>query len=294
MRINCNVSSLNIYRRYSKSLEGQNSALERISSGLKIRAAKDDPNGLGKSEIMRMQIRGLQVAQKNVQDASGAAQTSEGALNTVTDMLNRMKELTMQCGGVENADDKAVIQTEIDELKKGIQTTINNTDINGVKTLAYGSDEKVRVTNGVNEFEAVKFPMYNLKVNGDTSITSPTIENGGKGLLDGLKSASDANFTTDDLGKNLSIIGEAVNNVVTIRSEYGTLQNIFETSYDISSAMEIDIQSAESNIRDADVAEEAMEYSKFGILTQASTALLAQSNKLPQDVLSVLASVKAK
>ena len=126
MRLNQNMQSLNVYRNYKKNLSTQSVALERVSTGKKINSAKDNPNKLGVSEGLRLQIRSLQMAERNIQDGVSMMQTVDGALSNVSESLIRMKELTVQAGGVNSESDLAVIQNEMEQIKQGIDYTVNN------------------------------------------------------------------------------------------------------------------------------------------------------------------------
>jgi flagellin len=295
MRLNHNLASLNIYREHIKTIKGQSTAAARISSGSKINYSGDGPNALAQSEKLRIQIRGLQMAQRNVQDGVSMLQAAEGGLTNVTSALHRLKELVVQSGGATADQDKAVIQNEINQLMDGVDTTVRNTEFNGIKLLADDTidftqnDNKennkvIYMTSGANVGEKIEIPVYNL--------TSDKI-----GIVTGNPATSkylkDIDVTkSGGLDEALGIIDGALETVLSASSKYGALENRFDSVYNIADTVGMDIQKAESGLRDADVAEEMMNYAKYNILMEAGTAMMVQSNKFPQDVLRILQNVK--
>ncbi|MCY6370396.1 flagellin [Clostridium ganghwense] len=292
MRLNHNLASLNIYREHTKVLANQSKALGRISSGYKINGAKDNPNAIASSERMRMQIRGLQMAQRNAQDGVSMLQTAEGGLNSITSMLQRIRELTVQAGnGTNTPGDKENIQMEINQMIEGIDSITANTEFNGT-TLLNGekdltkkydnnSPKKMDMTIGANVGEKVEIPIYDLSSNN---------------LSDGANSLSELKDGLEGLGtdKALSIIDGALNTVLGASSKYGALENKFESTYERVGEIHDKITGAESKIRDADLAEEMMEFTRSSVLIDAGHAMMVQSNKFPQDILRVLENVKSR
>lgn len=286
MRLNTNLMSLNVYKGYTKALKTQETAFNRISTGLKINSAKDDPNNLGQSEMLRLQIRGLQAAGRNLQDGASMLQTFDGALDSVSESLSRMKELIVQGStGSLNSEDRANIQKEIEQLKEHINSVTKNTEFNGVKLL---DDQNVTDNNkpgfittsvGANVGELAKIPTFN---------TSTTML--GK---DGVGYLEEVNLLDENSkDKNLEIIDSAVNSVNSIRSKYGAVQNKFESLSQGLGEISQSVENAESSLRDADIAEEMMNYSRESILVNSSIAMMVQTNKLPQDVLQILERIK--
>jgi flagellin len=286
MRLNVNLASLNIYREHLKTVKGQSTTIDRISSGNKANRSADNPNAIAQSERMRIQIRGLQMAHRNAQDGVSMLQTAEGGLDNVTSALQRIKELSVQAGGATSADDKAVIQKEITELISGIDDTVKNTDFNGMKLIG---DEKVTNNNmpkvidmstGANVDERISIPVYNLSSNyiGDTSKEK---------YLESIDVTKEGG-----VDQALSIVAGALDTVLSVRSKYGALQNRFESTVEITSVVGETIQRAESDMRDADIAEEMMNYAKYNLLMEAGNAMMVQSNKFPQDILRILENVK--
>ncbi|MCB2356698.1 flagellin [Clostridium estertheticum] len=272
MRINKNIASLNIYREYSKNLIKQNSSLGRISSGVKINSAKEDPNGLAQSERFRMQIRGLQMASNNAQDGVSMLQTAEGGLEGITSSLQRVRELLVQAGGTTTDSDKANIQSEINQMVDGASDMANNTEFNGVKLLNVDDPDKLEMVTGVNVGEKIKIPKYDLTKDGL-----------------GLK-----NINASNTDESLKSIDDALKVIIDARSKFGALENRFQSSYDSITEITDKTQEAESGIRDTDMATEIMEYSKYNILAEAGNAMMVQSNQLPQNALKILENVRGR
>lgn len=300
MRLNHNMASLNIYRTHTKVLEKQSIALNRLSSGYKINNAKDDPNGIAQSERMRMEIRGLQAAGNNNQDGVSMLQTAEGGLEGMTQMLQRVRELVVQSGSasIEESDRKN-IQNEIDQMVEGMGDISDNIEFNGKKllnkskldevTASLASADKIELDMAVGSRpgESIKIPIY------DMSPEKLVIKDGG--ALDG-KSVKDVNIENGEQSINdaLSIIDNAITQVGSVRSEYGALENRFTDNLDAINEMKQSIEGTDSLIRDSDMAEEIMEYTKDSILLEAGNAMMAQTNKFPQDVLRILENVKGR
>ncbi|HEY8889990.1 MAG TPA: flagellin [Clostridium sp.] len=277
MRINTNTASINIYREYSKNLIKQSSSLQRISSGIKINSAKEDPNGIAKSERFRMQIRGLQMAGNNCQDGASMLQTAEGGLDGITSSLQRVRELLVQAGGATTDSDKKDIQSEINQMLAGANDMANNTEFNGVKLLSGGKNDgtsTLKMVTGANVGEKVDIPIYNLTT-----------------AVEGL------NLTSVDVNKtdeSLNSLDNAIKVIVGARSKFGALENRFQSSYDSITQISDKTQAVESGIRDTDIATEMVEYSKDNILIEAGTAMMVQSNQLPQDALKVLENIRSR
>ncbi|ENK0555858.1 flagellin [Clostridium sporogenes] len=283
MRLSHNLASLNAFRNYSKVLTEQSTALDKITSGYKVRCSKDDPNVMAQSEKTKIQIRGLQMASRNAQDGVSMLQTAEGGLESIGNMLVRIKELTLQASnGTNNLDDKEVIQNEINELMAGIETTAKGTEFNGVKLLSQGN--KFSETNvmtksvpiGANVGDLEDIPFYNL-------------------TTEGLDIKGKINVTdTSKLGESLDAVNNAIGTVLSVRSEYGSLENRFDECMNNIGEISLKMEGANSNLVDADVAEEMMNYAKSDILYQSSLAIMRQTNNFPMDVLKILENVKSK
>ncbi|MGH4125751.1 MAG: flagellin [Clostridium sp.] len=282
MRINKNIASLNVYRAYSKNLTKQSGALGRLSSGIKINSSKEDPNAMAQSERLRMQIRGLQMAARNTQDGISMIQTAEGGLEGITSSIQRVRELLVAAGGATTPEDKETIQKEINQMLAGADDMANNTEFNGVKLLAddVPNDNKgsrvIEMATGANVGEKIDIPKYNL--------TTIGLE---------LKTETEVKVNVNDIDKSLELVDKALGVIISARSKFGALENRFESSYNSTIEIADKIQSAESGIRDADMAEEMMGFSKYNILIEAGNAMMAQSNKLPQDALRILENVRS-
>ena len=254
MRINHNITALNTHRNMGLNNVSAGKSMEKLSSGLKINRAADDAAGLAVSEKMRGQIRGLEQAQRNTQDGISFVQTAEGAMNEISSMLSRMKELNVQkLNGTYSSGDKANVNQELTALGSQIDTIMTQTKFNGIN-----------ITAGVSiqiDDVAQKITVSSIATTGITSLTSST---------------------------SLGAIETAIKNVSTERAKLGAKQNQLEyTSNNLGTVVE-NLTASESRIRDTDMAKEMVELTKNNILLQASQAMLAQANSQPQGVLSLL------
>lgn len=266
MRINNNIMALNAHRQLGINNAGTGKALEKLSSGLRINRAADDAAGLSISEKMRGQIRGLNQAQKNAQDGISLIQTAEGALNEVSIMLVRMKELAVQkANETYNTNDIANIDEELEALI---------TEINNIKDKTSFNDKKL-LNGTVTEVD--------IQINhasGDTMTMSMV------NLTTAMGSISLSSISADDA--TLSKIEAAIEEIGTARAQLGAYQNRLEHTVNNLGTTSENLSAAESRIRDVDMAQEMMEFTKLTILNQAATAMLAQANQVPQSVLSLL------
>lgn len=286
MRLNHNSASLNVYTAYSKSLKSQSLAMGRISSGYKVNSAKDSPNGIADSERIRMQVRGLQMAARNSQDGISMLQTAESGLNEMTSMLQRIRELVVQSGsGANNPEDKQIVQNEIDQMIEGMDNIASNTEFNGLKLL--GQEKDLKMSVGANVGESIIIPQRN--------VTSANLKTSDGKSLSQLKSGELYSITNSgNIGNALDVINQSLDSIVSIRSQYGALENRFQESFSDSTEIADRLDMADGGIRDSDVAEEMINYSKSSILVQAGNAMMVQTNKLPQDALKILENVRSK
>jgi flagellin len=273
LRINQNIDAFNSYRNLSVTQGQMSKSLEKLSSGFRINRAADDAAGLAISETLRSQVGGLKVAVRNAQDGVSVAQTAEGALTEVHSMLQRMRDLTVQAGNTGangGADGKAVgaIKDEMDALTTAINDIATRTEFNGTKLLD-GTNDTLTFQVGANGGETQTITLSNMT----------TAELG----IDALDvSAADSTETT------LTAIDAAIESVSTFRGKLGAAQNTFEhTVNNLNVAVE-NLSASESRIRDTDMAQEMMNFTRSQILAQAGTAMLAQANQAPQGVLSLL------
>ncbi|WP_096635481.1 flagellin [Clostridium cochlearium] len=275
MRLNHNLASLNVYRGYLKNLKSNSMAMKKVSSGVKIQSAKDDPNNLAKSERMRMNIRGLQMANRNVQDGVSMLQSADGSLSSINAILGRIRELTVQYGNGSNSEeDKKIIKEEINQMIEGCEDIVNNSEFNGVKLFKYEGERPMQLGTEVGDSMEVEFFDLGKKLEELTKLKKP--EN---------------NFTADTA---LQVIDESINTIVDVRSKYGAIMNKFEDTMNNLSSFELATQESESRVRDADIAEEMVEVARTNILLEAGRAIMVQTNQLPQDMLRILENVRAK
>ncbi|OAA83214.1 flagellin [Clostridium ljungdahlii] len=277
MRLNYNIPALIMHMVQNQALDRQSGDLNRISSGCKINSAADNPTGLVQSENVNIQVKSLETVTRNVQDGVSMLQSAEGGLNEITSMVQRVRQLTLQAGdGSFNDRDRQIIQGEIDQMLDGINETAQNTEFNGFKLL--GETKTISMTVGTNAGDDVDIPQIDLA-------------NDGKGEISGLykiKTGGGKDILSGDTDSALSIIDSSLNTIVSLRSKYGALENRFTSSYDNMQELNEKMTDAYSNITDSDMAEEMMNYSKESIVIQASNAMIAQANKLPQDVLQII------
>lgn len=272
MVVQHNLTAMNSNRQLGITARLQAKSSEKLSSGFKVNRAADDAAGLTISEKMRSQVRGLNRASANAQDGISLIQVAEGALTETHSILQRMNELATQGANDTNTeDDRAAIQSELDQLVKEIdrisETTTFNTQVllNGEFT-----DKAIQVGAKQGELETI-------------SISIESMSKDGLGL-------EDDNTIEDNAGgqERMNQYQEAIKTVSKQRSDLGALQNRLEhTVLNIDNIAE-NTQAAESRIRDTDVPAEMVEYSKNNILAQAGQAMLAQANQSTQGVLSLL------
>ena len=284
MRLNHNMSSLGIYNTYKKNLIQNNTAIDRISSGTKINSSKDNPSKIGQSEHMRIQIKSLQAAQRNIQDGASMIQATDSALQEVNNILARMKELAVSAAdGTKSETDKLVIQNEIDQMKSGIDDLANNTEFNGVKLIG---DDNVFNNKYPSYKDTVIGAMVGEKMRIPTYNVSSEILKDDKG-----NSVADIDVV-NKVDEAISTIDKSIVEISQIRGKYGAIQSRFETSSDNVEQNVLVVEKAESSLRDTDLAIEMAELARTQILNDTSLGLLAQSNQLPQDALRILERVK--
>jgi len=279
MRINNNIMALNAHRQLAMNQAASSKSMEKLSSGFRINRAGDDAAGLSISEKMRGQIRGLKQASRNAQDGISLIQTAEGALNETHAILQRMRELAVQAANDTNVEaDRTAIGDELAELGKELERIKNNTQFNGMNLLdgTIGNNGTVSLQVGANNDQSMELEFATKGID-----LSDIVEAVGK------LSSSDVvdHETAADL---VEIIDEQIESVSAGRSLLGAYQNRLEhTIANLDNARE-NLQAAESRIRDLDMAEEIMAFTKNNILQQAATAMLAQANMAPQSVLQLL------
>ncbi|MCQ8106121.1 flagellin [Methylomonas sp. SURF-2] len=279
MVINTNIAALNSQRMLSRTNESLQTAMERLSSGLRVNSAKDDAAGLAIADRMTSQIRGMTVAMRNANDGISMAQTAEAGMGNITETLQRMRDLAVQAGnfGAVSSEDRQKLQTEFKQLGNEIQRIIENTEFNGKKIL-----------NG--SLSGAIFQVGpNTSANNQISITISDLEvmSGMNQLFGDLASiGSDATFS--NVMSAINHIDTAIEKIDNFRATLGAIQNRFTTTIaNLQSSIE-NQSAARSRIMDADFAAETAQLSRAQILQQAGTAMLAQANQSTQGVLRLL------
>lgn len=271
--INTNISAIKAANASNSASKMLGSAMERLSTGKRINSAKDDAAGMAIATSMTAQVRGMNQAIRNSNDGIALAQTAEGALNEVTNMLQRVRELAVQSasGTYQDATDRAYMQTEVDELTAQIDQVITNSEFNGVK-LFDGTTATVTVQTGAEAADTVNLTMANL-----TTLAA----SGGAAASYDVSTATAANGLLTSIDSELDSINSA-------RSGLGAGQNRLESVVNNLTSTATNLSDARSRIEDADYSAETTAMAKAQILSQASTAMIAQANQSQQNVLSLL------
>jgi len=283
MVINHNMSSMFANRELGVSNSQLMGSIEKLSSGEKINRAGDDASGLAVSEKMRSQIRGLNQANRNIQNGVSFIQSTEGYLAETTDILQRIRELSVQsANGIYSDEDRMQIQVEVSQLVSEVDRIASQAQFNGMNLLT-GRFAQNSATNQVMQFQ--------VGANMDQNVTAfiGTMTAQALGLRGTQGSDEQISISTPDTA-NMAIgtIDNALKVVSRQRADLGAYQNRFEmASKGIAVAAE-NLQGAESGIRDTDMASEMVEYTKQSILSQSGTAMLAQANSQSQNVLALL------
>mgnify|MGYP004597821509 CR=1 FL=1 len=271
MVVQHNLTAMNSNRMLGITTKTQAKSTEKLSSGYKINRAADDAAGLAISEKMRRQVRGLTQASANAQDGISCVQTAEGALNEVHDMLQRMNELAVKAAnGTNQSEDLSYINQEVNNLKSEIDRVATTTKFND-RALLNGS-----------------FTDVALQVGADNSSDNQIVLNIGSLGATGLSIASVTTSTQTGAQTAITSIKKAITTLNEKRSDLGAVQNRLEHTINNLDNIVENTQSAESAIRDTDMATEMVKYSNNNILAQAGQAMLAQSNQSNQGVLSLL------
>lgn len=274
MVVQHNLTAANTNRQLGITTNGLQKSTEKLSSGYKINRAADDAAGLSISEKMRNQIRGLNKASDNAQDGISLVQTAEGALNEVHSMLQRMSELAVQAANGTNATtDRTALNDEVQQLKTEIQRVGSTTQFNKMNILdgGFSAGTKKALQVGANANQTISIAISALK-----SVV-------GSSLKDALKISTATNAQSA-----ITTVQSSIEKLSTLRSKLGAVQNRLEHTVANLDNISENTQSAESRIRDTDMAEEMVQYSKNNILQQAGQSMLAQANQANQGVLSLL------
>ena len=282
MRINTNVAAMNTYSRLTAANTAKSNSLAKLSSGLRINKAGDDAAGLAISEKMKSQIGGLTQAKRNAQDGISLVQTAEGALNESHSILERMRDLAVQgANGTLTDTDRDSINKELSALHEELTRIADTTQFNTQKLFA---DKAAAAGQGVTPKE-FKFQIgANSNQNLSVSITAMD----GETLLGSkLADFSLAKGATNS-DKMIEHIDDAIQKVSDQRAGLGAVQNRLEHTINNLTATNENLSDANSRIRDVDMAEEMMTFTKSNILSQAATSMLAQANAMPNSVLNLL------
>ncbi|PFJ25508.1 flagellin [Bacillus thuringiensis] len=269
MKINTNVVSLNTQNLLRKNSQNLENKMERLSSGKRINSAADDAAGVAISTRMDSKIRGMEVGVRNSNDGISAAQTAESALGSITNILQRMRDLAVQsANGTNNTDDRASLDGEFKQLTKEIDHIATNTTFNGVNLL--------NVTGGGTldiQLSDVKGDTMSIKTIDATSATLGLTQD----VTDATKAAA-----------SMVEIDKAIKDVSTARADYGANLNRLNFNIDNISSAKNNLSAAKSRIEDADMAAEVSEMTKSKILMQSGMAMLSQANQNPQQVTQLL------
>lgn len=273
LRIYNNVEAANAHRVLSNTNNALSKSMERLSSGLRINRAADDAAGLAVSEVMRSQIRGMNVASRNAQDGVSMVQVADGALGNVGDMLQRVRDLAVQASnGTLTDSQRSNLDAEVQQILTEINATGSNTEFNGIKILSgsvAAAASAVTLQVGANGGQAIAFTI------GTVDTTALTIQ----GLSVSFATAASAAIASLDV---------AIGAITTQRANLGAIQNRLEQTINRLGVTSENLQAAESRIRDADMAAEMISFTKNQILQQSGMAMLSQANSAPQSVLSLL------
>jgi flagellin len=271
LRINNNIASLNAQRNLGRSQDDLGRSFERLSSGLRITRASDDVAGLAISERLRSRIRSLNQATRNANDGVSLVQTAEGALNEVSNILVRLRELAVQASsGTTSNDDKETLDIEFQSLVGEIDRIAQVTAFNGIALLDGSQGQvSIRVSDGVASIDSISVTLESIRTS-DLTINALDIGSGG------------------DTTTSITNIDQAINTVARIRGNLGAAQNRLESAIlNVSNAAN-NLQAAEARIRDGAVAAETALLTRNNILQQAAIAILAQANAAPQSALALL------
>jgi flagellin len=285
MIINHNMSSMFADRILKFNNKTVDRNMEKLASGLRINRAGDDASGLAVSEKMRSQIRGLQQAERNIENGVSFIQTTEGYLQESQDILHRVRELAVQsANGIYSDEDRSMIQVEINQLVDEVDRVASHAQFNGMNMLTG------RFAEGATG-EGAQTMFFHVGANMDQreTVYIGTMTAGALGLYaSGTQNTPISISTADQANKVIGMLDEALRRISQQRADLGAYQNRFETAQKGVAVAAENIQAAESVIRDANMASQMVEFTKNSILVQSSTAMLAQANTKPQTVLQLL------
>jgi flagellin len=306
LTINTNVASLNAQRNLGKSQGALNKSMQRLSSGLRINSAKDDAAGLAISDRMTAQIRGLNQAARNANDAISMSQTAEGALQESTNILQRMRELAVQSSNDTNTSaDRSSLNAEVSQLLSELDRIASTTSFNGQVLLAggfSGSGNGAVFQVGANSGQTITVNIgaanqsaLGLAATASTNVTTLVTGSLGGGTISvgntvaANSAAAGLNINTFSAAQSaITTIDTAINTIDSIRGGLGAVQNRFESTIANLQNVAENLTAARSRVLDADIAQETSSMTKMNILQQAGVSILAQANQAPQLALSLL------
>lgn len=281
--INTNVSSYNAQMQLNKTNNMMQTAMERLTSGLRINNAKDDSAGLAIGNTMNAQIRGMAQAMRNANDGISLAQTAEGAMNETNSILQRMRELGVQAANETNTSgDRQKIAEELAALSNEVDRIANTTDFNGQKVLKTSGNYAIQVDHTISASAS----------GGTISVSVASAGTlAGLGVTASMSSMSTASAQISSQSAAMSFVASidtALGNVNTMRAQLGAVQNRLGSAISNMQNISENVTAARSRIMDADFAAEVANNSRAQILSQAGTAMLSQANQQQQSVLSLL------
>lgn len=266
LRINNNLAAFNAQRSLNRNTAGLERSLARLASGFRINSAADDAAGLGISERMRAQIRGVEMAQRGVQDGISLVQTGEGALQEISSILQRVRELAVQYNnGTGGASAQAAITAEVAQLSSEVSRLIGAASFNGVALLSGAAGAAITLQVGANQGQSITLGVVNAQASIGTAFTA---------------------FTT--IASNITNIDTAIGNIANNRSTFGAMQNRLEYTNNSLATYQENMMAAESRIRDVDMADEMTQLTRYQILQESGMAMLAQAHQQNASVLSLL------
>jgi flagellin len=269
LSIQTNVAAMDAHRNLVNTSNELQTSMERLSSGYRINSAADDAAGLAISEKLDAQVSGLQQSQQNAQDAVSLVQTADGAMNEVQSMLQRVRDLAVEYNnGTLSSADQAAITNEVSQLCSEISQIGAQTQFNAIALLSGGASITFQV--GANDGETI-------------SVSALKLFGSGTGF-----SVNSAIFSFSGATVTLASIDAAIDSVSTARSTFGAVENRLTDTLTNLSTYQENLSSAESSIKDTDMASEMANFTKLQVLQQAGTAMLAQANSSQQTVLRLL------
>ena len=283
MTINTNVASLNAQRNTAANSASLSTTMQRLSSGLRINSAKDDAAGLAIADRMNTQVRGMNVAVRNAGDAISMAQVAEGGLSGMNDLLQRMRELAVQASNAPNsvgtAGDIAKLKNEYDQLGKELGRMLDATQFNGEKILNTTASYVFQVGANAGAENQITIANGDISLSGNAAFSAVASGGASATLITGTASANTA---------NIAALDAAISAVNDRRASLGALQSRFENTISYLRTASENQSAARGRIMDADFAAETANLSRTQVLQQAGTAMIAQANQAPQQVLALL------